>query len=248
MSRVTDILVRARDILADTDSQRYSDDALIRIFNEGASSLALSTRMLTTMSAIELQDNVSRYSVSNAIDILKVQYKSRRLESRTEQEMNNIDPDWEEVNGDTPEFVIFDNLPKNTFKIYPFLQTVDPIETTYNSLYGALIDINVDNDLLYPVYSDLGVGDYLFIAYKKKADTITIATIDDDFEFDSICDEAFVLYISGMALRNDADTLNRQFGAEQLSLYGQYVKQYLSKDVNEYSKVTNNSVNYVGFQ
>ena len=77
------------------------------------------------------------------------------------------------------------------------------------------------------------------IYYSKKPNLVTIDTTDEEFELDSSIDDTIVYFVTGFALRLDNDTLNRQFGVEQLQLYETAITELKNKQ-----SISNNTLNY----
>lgn len=227
MSRISSIVSRIRSNVGDKRATRWSDADIIEIVNEGLIDFVSATKTLKAVIAFELEYNVNLYDLSPyAIDIIKVQYLNRTIPTITETQMAKKDDMWEDTVGTEVSYVVFDDLKKGTFKIYPRIKdlTVNIIEQ--NQVYGALIDIVADPEL----YSILADGEitsnkFMRVFYVKRPNAVTINTLDADMELDEDYDTAIVLYTSGMLLRWDVDSQNRSFSAEQLQLYGAYVRR-----------------------
>ena len=92
------------------------------------------------------------------------------------------------------------------------------------------------------------MSNYLTCYIIKKPNAVTLATSDADFELDSMYDRALEYFVSGNALRMDSDTINRQFGAEQIQLYSQYVNNCITTVSKSSSAVMTRTIPYRGFQ
>ena len=251
MTRIESILLQVRDVLADHKKQRWSDEVLIRLLNEGLLNFILQARTLKLKTYIELENNTAVYDLSKyAISIDRVQYLEKVLGSKTEEEMDKMDISWQVKEGSEPELIVFDNQKQGAFRIYPIItqNALDNIEQ--NSLYGILIDINVIDDLFkLPSFGNAPFGGkkFIIVYYTGKPRILTIDSVDEDIDLDTLYDQAMISYISGQALRFDADTLNRQFGAEQLSIYKSYVEQAKVKEAEANNTFIRRDVAYKGF-
>jgi hypothetical protein len=243
MSRITEILSKARRILADKDKQRYFDDDLISLLNDGIVNWLIATRTLKLRAYVPLEPNTALYDLSPySINIDRIQYGSKALEVKTEEEMDKIKIDWQDDVGSEPKYVIFDNLKQGLFRIYPKVDNNVLNNITQNSVYGGLIDITITDDLIQiPAINNIAFSDlkYLLIFYTGKPRTINIASTDDELDIDFIYDLALVSYISGQALRLDVDAQNRNFGTEQLqSFMGLAAEARKSDALNSNSFIT----------
>ena len=251
MTRIESILLQVRDVLADHKKQRWSDEVLIRLLNEGLLNFILQARTLKLKAYIELENNTAVYDLSKyAISIDRVQYLEKVLGSKTEEEMDKMDISWQVKEGSKPELIVFDNQKQGVFRIYPIItqNALDNIEQ--NSLYGILIDINVIDDLFkLPSFGNVSYEGkkFIIVYYTGKPRILTIDSADEDIDLDTLYDQAMISYISGQALRFDADTLNRQFGAEQLSIYKSYVEQAKVKEAEANNTFIRRDVAYKGF-
>lgn len=251
MARVSDILLNVRDVLADHGKQRWSDDTLLRLFNEGLNNFVQQTKSLKLRSYIPIELNTAIYDMSPyAMSIDRVQYMSKVLVAKTEEDMDKIDLLWQEAVNEEPKFIIFDGLKKGQFRIYPKINNLTVNNVSQNQPYGILIDIEMTDDLVQiPEFTNIAFDStkYLAVYYIGKPNKVAIDTEDDDLDLDSIYDPAIVAYISGQALRLDADTLNRQFGAEQLSIYTSYVTQAQNEESKTNNTFINREIPYKGF-
>lgn len=225
--RVENILLNTRDVLADHSKQRWTDDTLIRLFNQGLKSFVMQAKTLKQRSYLPVEVNTAIYDMSPySLYIDRIEYMHQVLEGKTEEQMDRIEKDWPLTVGDKPKFVVFDNLKQGVFRIYPKVVDGAINNVNQNQPYGILIDIEVTDDLLMvPQIDDIAFQGrkFLVVFYIGKPREVTIETEDEDLDIQEHWDDALVAYISGQALRLDADTLNRQFGAEQLGIFNSYV-------------------------
>lgn len=251
MSRVTDILTRARDILADQNKQRWTDDTLLRLFNKGLLNFIMQAKTLKLKGFVALEKNTAIYDMSRyAISIDRIQYMEKVLVSKTEEEMDRIDTSWQTRFDREPEIVIFDNLKLGSFRIYPMVEDNVENNISQNSPYGILVDINVVSDLYkVPGFNNAAFNGlkYLTVFYTGRPRTITIDSTDDELDIDYIYDEAIAAYISGEALRLDGDAQNRAFGVEQLSIFKGYVDQAKIAEAGANNTFIRREVLYKGF-
>lgn len=251
MARVNDILLNVRDVLADHNKHRWSDDTLLRLFNQGLKNFITQTKVLKLKSYIPIETNTAIYDMSPyAISIDRIQYLDKVLIGKTEEELDKINIEWQSVVGTEPKNVIFDNVKKGVFRIYPKVTESTLNNVVQNQPYGILIDIVMTDDLAHiPEFDNIAFEavKYLTVYYIGKPKVVTLDTEDSELDLDDEYDDAMVAYISGQALRLDADTQNRAFGAEQLSIYNSYVMTATKKESESNNTFVNREIPYKGF-
>ena len=250
MLSVSDILVSARDILADQGKVRWSDEQLIRLLNDALDNLAINSNYSKARSYIEVEENITIYDLTDyAISIDRVEYIGTPLLAKSSEEMDRLDSRWLETTGLEPKYVIFDNLRQGSFRIYPRISSGAANIITQNSPYGGLIDITCVDDLLnLPSSDNLAFTDtkYLTVYYTKKPEVIT--NITDTVEIGATWKAAIAAFISGMALRADKDTQSRAFGMEQLAIYDRYLAKATSLESRASNTAYMRTFEYRGFQ
>lgn len=251
MARVQDILTNVRDILADPDKTRWDDPTLIRLLNVGIKDFVVATECLREKLFVELEENISTYDLSQyVLKFLRVQHMDIDISAKTHMELDKLDTNWQTTVGAELKHCTFDGLKSGSIRIYPILTNATNI-VNQNSLYGGLIDITViDNLFTLPTIGNASVSmsNYLTCYIVKKPNIVTLTTSDVDFELDSMYDRALEYFVSGNALRMDSDTINRQFGAEQIQLYSQYVNACTVTVSKSSSAVMTRTIPYRGFQ
>lgn len=247
---VEDILISTRDILADQGKKRWQDDQLIRLLNDGVSNFIIHTGCAKSKVFIGLEEGIAIYDLSNyAINIDRVSYKGIPLIAKSEEELDRLDPNWEETIGEEPLYVCFENLRQGVFRLYPKVIDLTFSIATQNQPYGGLIDITVTDDLLLvPNLSSITFGVNKFVSVNYIDKPTKLVNLTDTVDIPEIYKAALAAYISGMALRVNQDTVNRQFGTEQLTIYDTYVAKAIGKESKANNTFHNRQVNYRGFQ
>lgn len=181
MSRITDIIKRARDPLADPDGQRWSDDRLLRLVSEAQQDIAKQTQMLKAQSTISLLPGrrtytlpsnvwiITRASVDgNVLDLVtheQLDFKARQTATSnyTETEYGNTigdfddfrDVSWETDTSSNIEALIYDKRNLQEISVYPIPN--DEISTN-SYLFEAEDGVDFAGGELYGVTT--GITDY----------------------------------------------------------------------------------------
>lgn len=250
MLQVSEVFNSARIVLADKGKVRWTEDDLIDFLNDALDNLAINSNYTKTRSYIEIENGIAIYDISDyAITIDRVEYLNSVLVAKSAEEMDKLDLTWVDTEGTTPQFVIFDNLPEGSFRIYPRITAGAANIITQNQLYGGLIDITCVDDLYnLPASDNLAFQDskYLVVHYTAKPQRIT--SVNDTIDIMPSWKGALVAFITGMALRADKDTQSRQFGAEQLSIYDAYLKRVSTIISTASNSMQVRTIPYRGFQ
>lgn len=249
MSRITNIISNVRIDLGDTNTQRYTDDILIRHLNSAISDFVLATKCLRERIYVGLSVSTAIYDLRPyVLEFIRTEYLGRNIEAKSYVELDKIDVDWQSATGTKVKYVTFDHLNKGMIRVYPRVEgTIDIVKQ--NSLYGGLIDINIwDDDYQIPSIEDVesNLDQYLIVYVIKKPKVVTINTIDTDLELHSMYDKALELYVTAMCLRSDTDAVNRQYGNEQLQLYVNYVDSCKNSESVDSNIIHDRIVEYRG--
>jgi len=251
MSRVTNLLAKARVILADPNSTRYSDTSLLYHVNSGINNFLSSTKVSKSKLFVFLETGISTYKIQDfSQSIESIRRNDKLLPVKTVSEMDAMDPTWLSTEGTELKYAILEGLPLGTFILYPRITAGVSSVVSSNQPYGTLIDIDVTEELaVIPGDTNLeAIPDYVVVTYIKKQPTITISTADEDLVLDGFYDDAILYYTTGMALRNDADTQNRAFGNEQITIYGTYVKEAKVRESLNNNTMSPRTTEYRGFE
>lgn len=249
MSRVQDIIEKVRnDILLDPSGDRWDTPTLLRLITSGINDFLLRTKCSKARMYVTIENNIVQYNVGPySQKVLRVEYNGSPLIVKSIAEMDQLSNTWAQDTGDKPLYVIFENLPAGSFRIYPRVPTAVEPFTIQNSLYGALIDVDLFEDLaVLPLAEvDIGTDMYLIVTYIKKQPVITVAT--NDLVIDNMYDDALAFYISGMALVNDKDDANVALGSKHLAAYETYVTQASQNESESNHAIPPREIPYRGF-
>ena len=148
-NRIQQILIRARDTLADQDKERWSDARLLRILDEGQKDLAIHTRLLNGQVVIPVTPGQHTYPLPTDVylitratfndyevelatyDQMDEQAAKSVLADRRHESSERIDRynnetyfdynriRWEVTEGDQVEYVIYDKRNLSEIRVYP---------------------------------------------------------------------------------------------------------------------------------
>lgn len=211
-TRVTDILTRARDTLADPNKERWSDDRLLRLLDEAQKDFARQTSLLKGYTTIPVTPNISVYSLpADCWRITRAHYAERNLRLVSHEAMDTLDEDWYTRTGPTIEALVFDQRNDNVVRCYPipddssvqynytFEQTDTPeyagagrfgvvtefSDYTFAGVFGVVTDLfdpNIQTESFDPIYG-------VVTDVGESSGNIAIFYIRDPMTIQSIDDE-----------------------------------------------------------
>lgn len=220
---VSDFLANVRYRLADTLAERWATTRLIALVNDGLLDLAENSQIFSSKGYIVIPDQITEFNLEEkAVLINRVQYKEKRLPVKTHEEMDQWKISWMLDVGKEPEVAILNKQNRANFTIYPRVENIDEPSIEFSSPFGVITDISY-HDFEIILVEDFGdiasIPDqkYLVIYFSKKQPKITVDT--EEFEIDSFGESALSHFVTGMALRDNADTVDRAMAAEELARY-----------------------------
>ena len=167
MSVITDILTRARDSLADPLEQRWSNDRLLRLLDEGQKDFARHTEILKGFSTITLVPGTQLYTLPKECwRVTRAHYASINLPLYSFEHMDSVDMSWYTRKSAKPTAIVFDKRNEQEIRVYPipdgsfsdikynFSNETNPVyigpalgvvtaidDLTFNSPYGVVTDL-----------------------------------------------------------------------------------------------------------
>lgn len=250
MSRITDILTRAKDTLA--PNGRWEDARLLRALDEAQKAICLRTGILRGYSLIPLLQNQATYVLPNlGHRISRVLFSNELIPVYSHDQMDKIyGYDWEKHVGTKTLAIVFTLNNSSSFRVYPVpvADTVALIETdgvtadsedyTLDSPFGVLTDIESDT-------SPIETGEVLSVYYTKQPATLTSET--DDLEISSAFDAALKFYVTAAALKDNQDTQSRALAIDELQLFDSELRQIVrDSTLDSMNNATVFSTPYVG--
>lgn len=225
-----DILKKARYTLSDTAKDRWSDERLLALLNDGIIDIAKNTTLfIETLFYIVVNDTYDITLYDKALKVLGAEYLDLPLEFISWEEMNNRKRDWQQDKGTEVKSLVYDRQRNAQFRQYPIVENAINNNIEFNASYGIVTDISYSDIIPEVVEGNGDIGafpdDALIKFYYIRRHAV-IVDINDTVLIDELIEKPLVHYISGMALRDNQDAQNRSMGSEELSLYYQNVEEY----------------------
>lgn len=173
-TRIADILTRARDSLADPNKERWSDDRLLRLLDEGQKHFAREAKLLKATSIIHLFPDQATYTLpSDCWLITRACFKDIVIPLTSHERMDELDSNWFTDTGSAVERLIFDQRLPEEIRTYPIVDDTY-VEASYTFNNSGYLDTVVYTGDAFGVITE--AEDTLGIV----ADTYGVAT---DFQF-----------------------------------------------------------------
>ena len=150
MSRIQDILIRARDTLADPNGSRWSDARLIRLVDEAQKDICRRAKLLRTKTIIAVYAGQATYQLPPDLLLLdRVVFQDATLPLLSYSQLDNKDSFWEVKKG-TVEACVYDKQNRGSIRLYPIPKDEVIINYTFSQ------DLWLD-EVVYEIDQDYGV-------------------------------------------------------------------------------------------
>lgn len=135
MSRVSQILLRARDTLADHKKERWSDDQLIRFLDEAQKDLCSRARVLRDEITIQIKDGQAEYKIpADLIAIDRISFRNKNIPLTSYTKLDKTIPHWVEQRGEVSH-VVFDKQRKGYIRLFPIPDIAEKVNFRVESAY-----------------------------------------------------------------------------------------------------------------
>lgn len=135
MSRVSQILLRARDTLADPKKERWSDDQLIRFLDEAQKDLCSRARVLREEVSIQVKDGQAEYKIpADLIAIDRVSFRNQNLPLTSYTKLDKTIPHWIDHRGEVSH-VVYDKQRKGYIRLFPIPDIAHKVQFGVESSY-----------------------------------------------------------------------------------------------------------------
>lgn len=235
-TRIEKILKQARVVLADKAAERWPDEDLLLMLDEGHKDICRQSQILTAVQEVPLVIGDARFSLpSDCWMLTRAVYEGFVLPFVTHEELDSRYPiansysrtgsstDWQQDEG-TPEAIVFNHSNMEESKVYPIPDDKVKEGTVFSSPLGVVVAPDVTSPfgiVTDGAATDLGivVGENkpLLCYYIKNPDDIE--TVFDDLTSPLMFDTALKYYVIGSAFLTDLDQEYQAKGLQQLGFY-----------------------------
>ena len=226
-----DILKSARYMLSDTGMNRWTDERLLSLLNDGLRDIAKTTILFTRNVFLGISNEVVDYDLSSTvIKIHRIEWLGEPLPFYSFEEMDKkYGKGWQSVTGTEPLAIVYNLQNSGCFKIYPIVSNAQNDHMVFSQTYGIITYITYSDIefLLEDDFGDLGELEetgYLKIFYTRKHPKVT--DVNTEIELDDLTLEPLAHYIAGRALRDNTDVQNRTVGNEEINFYMKALEEY----------------------
>lgn len=259
MSRVSDLLLKARETLGDPDGDRFSDARLFRLLNEAQELIAVNTKVLRTKITGTLTAFSSIFVLpEDCITVLRVEWDKVKLPMKSYEEMDAIDPEWQTRFANEPQYVIYDLRLPNRLLLWPnlnyqntpstgILTGVEPLvaETVPYGSANSIEGVTLIGQLTYGIITTMQVAPYSLDIYYSR-NPLPAVDVNSTIELPKVLDTALKQYMTGMALRDNMDSASRVLGQEELTNAAMNVQVAMRLLSNDYTAATQYNTVYNG--
>ena len=208
--KANEILLKARYDLSDVLKERWTDERLISILNDGISDLALDTRLFVQQGYLPIYAGVYEYDLSafNVIDVQRVEFQKRKISLVSYEELEDYGGDsrdytqttrlsynyggsryyfnsyWKDEEGDVPKAFLHNNNRLGVYRVYPIPTVSSTIaKPTLTQSYGIITDIefiNIVNELPGAELEEADKDTMILLYYRYLPEKVL--TIEDELD------------------------------------------------------------------
>jgi hypothetical protein len=243
MTRIEQILTRARTVLADKLAERWTDDDLLLLLDEGHKDLCQQAKILKARANVPLVFGSPYFSLpEDCWQLTRVTYDNTVIPFVTHTELDNahgtnsrasrhtfnssLAYDWQTDTGE-PEAVIYDRRNMTEGKVYP-IPKLQPIATLFGvaaavedgsviPVFGVTTETSAGDINPFGVLTDYAIAPVLDCYYLQIPATLTEVT--DDLVTPAMFDTALKYYVIGNAFLMDIAEEYQAKGLQQLGFY-----------------------------
>lgn len=235
-----EVLTEVRYILSDSAKDRWTDERLLILLNDGILDIAKNTTLFIETIFYVVTNLVVDIDMSAlVIKFARAEYLDEPLPFYSFDEMDKKDKKWQTKTGDKVEALVYDHQRAGVLKQYPIVSNAQNPNILYSGAYGIITYISYSDILpeVQDTYGDLGeIPDdgYIKFYYVRKHAKVT--DINTTLEIDDLIKQPLIHYIAGMAFRDNQDTQSRGQAAEELSLYSAMTDNYSVEKSQSFSR------------
>jgi len=159
LSRIADILLRARDSLSDPKGQRWSDDRLLRLLDEAQKDIVRRAKLLRAKTVIYVIEGQNTYKLpEDLLQLTRVLVDDRKVDLTNHEDLDERNPIWEVEEGEIINVVI-DRRNRHILKTYKIPVYVEKLAVYEFKNAGYLEDITYQPDSDFGILVDGEEGD-----------------------------------------------------------------------------------------
>jgi hypothetical protein len=234
MGRVSDIIERARDTLAEKTPKRWPTARLLRALSEAQKKIAQEILCVREQGTIELCSGYHTYKL-DATNIVAeggrpiaisaiINHAGQNARFVTTNVITEENEDWRTEIGNDVTHIIYNKQKPSVFRVYPIPTTSEITETgaTFNTTNepiadAAIICQPISTESNFDITAELTPIKLQIEFFHIPPPITTVA--DTNLLIPEEFDIALKHYVVGMTLRDDLDAQNRAFGVEELQLF-----------------------------
>lgn len=237
---VKDLLYRTRHILSDLTANRWTDERLLILLNEGLNDIAKNTILFVKTGYVKLVSQQTEYDFSSfAVKLLRIEYLDEPLAYFSHDEMDKKDSSWQQREGPYLKAYVLDKQKEACIKTYPKLVNSNSSIIDFGSPFGIVTGITY-SDLqveFFDTFGSLGAvdtKDFIKLYYIERP--VELTSILDELELSTVIQEAVTHYIAARAFRDNIDAQSRSMGSEELNLYTNQLAAYVLEKAKSFSQ------------
>lgn len=235
--KAKEILNIARYSLSDTAKERWSDERLLILLNDGLLDIAKNTTLFVENMFYEVPNLIVDIDLSSTVlKVVRAEYLDEPLPFFSFDEMDKKSRTWQLDKGEEVEALVYDKQKNGLLKQYPIVENAQNSHIVYSGDYGIITKIttsDIEPNVTGTLGDLAGVPDTAMIKFYYIRRHAKVTDINTELNIDEMVEQPLVRYIVAMAFRDNQDAQNRQLSVEELQLYSAMISNYsLAKEQN----------------
>lgn len=265
MSTVQAFINKVRNRVGDKNGNKFTDDRIIELINEGLEDLAKKAYVNKKQMNIPIVPYTRALVIpdDNFIKLQRIRCGSVDLEKYTHDEMDKRFNKWEDKVGSKLDAIVYDLKNPKTIILFPLLDETSANYEALNASSSLLIDIpNVESDSVYGLITSMDVDDivvpenvydetelqgyepilslsdtFITVSINYYAFSDKVIEVTDELDLDSSYHTTLLYYVAGTLLLDDNRTEAITRGQIFLQKYAMELKTDIGRTSNSYQAV-----------
>ena len=265
MSTVQAFINKVRNRVGDKNGNKFTDDRIIELINEGLEDLAKKAYVNKKQMNIPIVPYTRALVIpdDNFIKLQRIRCGSVDLEKYTHDEMDKRFNKWEDKVGSKLDAIVYDLKNLKTIILFPLLDETSANYEALNASSSLLIDIpNVESDSVYGLITSMDVDDivvpenvydetelqgyepifslsdtFITVSINYYVFSDKVIEVTDELDLDFSYHTTLLYYVVGTLLLDDNRTEAITRGQIFLQKYAMELKTDIGRTFNSYQAV-----------
>lgn len=229
--KAKDIINKSRFTLSDSARDRWTDERLLSLLNDGIVDMAKHTTLFVKELFYTIQNEVVDLDFSPVMTkLVRAEYLDKPLPIKSFEEMDKeVGKGWQLERGSEAKALVYNKQRGGLYKLYPIVENAQNDLMVFSGEYGIITHITYSDiaPIVTGTFGDLaGVPANAIIKLYHVPRHIEVTDINTILDIDELTRQPLIHYVTGMAMMDNQDTVNLNMANSQLGLYSTMIEKY----------------------